>query len=269
MKAMFPLLLGGTCLVLASTAQAQPAPPRSPWGIGVATAVSDSVYAGEGTRVLPIPLLSYETPRFHFRGLTAGWRVAGDDALEVSLLAKARLDGFDADDLGRRQLAANGVDRDALSDRDKGLDLGLGMDWSGRGGKLQLELLSDATNRSGGQEASLQYGYPLRIGATALTPQIGASWQSADLADYYYGTLEREIARGAPRYRPGAVTVPHLGVSLLRPLGTRWALVGNARYSRLPSALADSPLVQAGTDGSLSLFVGVSRGFTPWWVRPD
>ncbi|MGN0859523.1 MAG: MipA/OmpV family protein [Stenotrophomonas sp.] len=85
----------------------------------------------------------------------------------------------------------------------------------------------------------------------------------------YYGTLERGIARGAPRYRPGAVTVPHLGVSLLRPLGTRWAQVGNARYSRLPSALADSPLVQAGTDGPLSLFVGVSGGFTPCWVRPD
>lgn len=63
--------------------------------------------------------------------------------------------------------------------------------------------------------------------------------------------------------------MPHLGVSLLRPLGTRWTQVGNARYSRLPSALADSPLVQAGTDGPLSLFVGVTRGFTPWWVRPD
>lgn len=111
------------------------------------------MYAGEGTRVLPIPQLSQETPPFHFRGLAAGWRVAGDDALEVSLLAKARLEGFDADDLGRRQLAANGVDRTGLPDRDKGLDLGLGMDWSGRGGKLQLQLIGDATNRSGGRKS--------------------------------------------------------------------------------------------------------------------
>lgn len=125
----------------------------------------------------------------------------------------------------------------------------------------------DVTNRSGGQEVGLQYGYPLRIGRGALTPQLGATWQSADMANYYYGTLDREVARGVSHYRPGATLTPHVGLALFRPLGTTWSLVGSARYSHLPDAVRDSPLVEHGRSHTLSLFVGVSRGFTPCWER--
>lgn len=267
-KLLLPVLLSALAFDTLAQAPVAAPPERSPWGIGVAAAVSDSPYAGEGTRVIPIPLLSYEGERFYFRGVTAGWRFVDTPTFEFSALAKARFDGFDVDDdLDRGQLARNGIDADLLEDRDRGLDVGVGMEWSGRAGELQLELLTDATDRSGGQEASLQYGYPLRMGGGVLTPIAGATWWSGDLADYYYGTLREEVARGVVDYRPGAVTMPHAGVSFFRPLGTTWSLVGSLRYSHLPDAITDSPLVDPGTDGSVSMFIGVSRGFTPWWLR--
>lgn len=243
------------------------APTRSPWGIGAAAVVSESPYAGEGTRVVPVPLLSYEGERFYFRGITAGWRLVDMPGLELALLGKARLDGFDVDDLDRGRLARNGVDAVLVEDRDRGLDLGLGAEWSGTAGELQLELLADASDRSGGQEASLQYGYPVRLARGMLTPIAGLTWQSDDMVDYYYGTLPSEVARGVVDYRPGAATTAHVGVSFFRPLGGAWSLVGSLRYSRLPDAIADSPLVDRGSDGSTSLFIGVSRGFRPWWMR--
>ena len=242
-------------------------PERSPWGIGVAAAVSDSPYVGEGTRGIPVPLLSYEGERFYFRGITAGWRLVDTPGFELAVLGKARLDGFDIDDLSRAGLARNGLDARLLEDRDHSLDLGLGAEWSGAGGELQLELLADATDRSGGQEASLQYGYPMRAAGGLLTPIAGVTWQSADMVDYYYGTLPEEVARGVTAYRPGAATTPHVGVSFFRPLGRTWSLVGSVRYSRLPDAIADSPFVERGTDSSASMFIGVSRGFRPWWMR--
>lgn len=244
-----------------------PSQERSPWGIGVAAVVSDSPYAGEGTRVIPVPLLSYEGERAYFRGITGGWRLVDTPAFELALLARARLDGFDVDDLDRAQLARNGVDATLLEGRDRGLDLGLGAEWTGAGGALQLELLADATDRSGGQEVSLQYGYPIRLARGLLTPIAGMTWQSDNLVDYYYGTLPREVLRGVPDYRPGAATTPHVGVSFLRPLGNAWSLVGSLRYSRLPDAITRSPLLDPGTDGSASLFIGISRGVRPWWMR--
>jgi outer membrane protein len=266
-----PLLL--LCLPFSALAQedggrgASADRQRSPWGVGVAAVVSDSPYAGEGTRVIPVPLLSYEGDRFYLRGITAGWRLVDADGFEVSVLGKARLDGFDVDDLDRATLAGNGLDAALLEDRDKGLDLGLGMAWSGAAGELQLELLADASGRSDGQEVSLQYGYPIRAGRAVLTPMVGATWWSADMAGYYYGPLRAEVARGVPDYAPGAVTVPHAGVSFFRPLGRTWSLVGSLRYSHLPSAIGNSPFVEPGTDGTLSMFVGVSRGFRPWWMK--
>ena len=160
-KLLWPVLLCSLSFnVSAQTGNTDDAGPdgQSPrWGLGVAAAVYDSPYAGEGTRVMPIPLVTYEGERFYFRGITAGWRLVDTDSFELSALGKFRFDGFDVDDLGRAELARNGVDYRLLEDRDISFDLGLGMKWSGDAGELEVELLADATDTSGGQEASIQW----------------------------------------------------------------------------------------------------------------
>lgn len=47
--------------------------------------------------------------RFYFRDITAGWRLVDTPGFEFSLLGKARLDGFDVDDLDSGRLARNGA----------------------------------------------------------------------------------------------------------------------------------------------------------------
>lgn len=234
-------------------------PPR--WSVGLGAMIKDSPYAGEGTDVQPIPLVSYEGERFYFRGITAGWRFIDTESFELSALGKFRFDGFKVDDLGRVELARNGIDYRLLEDRDMGFDLGMGMTWKGRGGELEFELLADATGTSEGQEVSLQYGYPIEIGRGQLTPNIGVTWQSKDMANYYYGTLDEEVARGVVDYKPGSVTVPHVGVQYFRPIGEKWSVMGFARYSSLPDELSDSPFLEPDTDDTASLFIGFSRGF--------
>jgi outer membrane protein len=265
MKFLWPIVLSGmACNAFAQAGAPDSAPHQGPptrWGVGVAAVVSDSPYAGEGTRVIPIPLVTYEGERFFFRGTTAGWRLARDDAFEFSALAKLRMDGFDVEDLGRQELAVNGVDDRLLEDRDFGVDLGFGIKWTGAAGELDVELLADASDTSGGQEVSIQYGRPLALGGGRLTPNVGVAWLSEDLANYYYGTLDDEIARGVVDYRPDATIVPHVGFSYVRPIGERWAMLAFARYSRLPDEIRNSPLIEAGTDATTSVFVGFARGF--------
>lgn len=235
------------------------APNRSRWSAGVAAVFWDSPYAGEGLRATPFPLVTYEGERFFFRGITGGIHLIDNEGFSLAAMLQARFDGIDAKDLGESELAINGIDRSLLEDRDDGFDAGFSASWKGRAGELDLEVLADITDTSGGQEFSLTYGYEFEAGQMSITPNIGTTWMSDDLANYYYGTLDKEIARGVVDYKPDSGTVPHVGISFARRIGARWGVMANLKYSALPDELADSPLLES--DRTMSVFVGFARGF--------
>jgi len=234
-------------------------PPR--WTLGLAAVVIDSPYVGEGTRVIPFPLFGFQGEKFYFRGMSAGWDFVKSDSFEMSAFAKFRLDGFKVKDLGRSELAANGIDYRLLEDRDQGVDLGLSAKWMGGAGELEAEVLADVADASGGQEVSLQYSYPFEVGKGRLSPNVGAKWLSKDSANYFYGTLDEEVARGVVDYKPGSVVIPGVGVSYFRPMGEKWSLLGFAKYELLPDEITRSPLIERDTDDTFTVFVGFSRGF--------
>lgn len=233
----------------------------SRWSAGLAVVHRDSEYAGEGTRTRLLPNIAYDGDRFYLRGAALGYRAYKDERFELRTFIAGRLDGIDADDFGVAELARRGVDHNLLSDRDDSVDAGVGGSWKGAAGKLDLDARVDVTGTSEGYAVAVDYSYPLTVGRTALVPSIGAVRLSADMADYYYGILDEEVARGVAAYRPGAVTVPRASLSLVHPFARRWVLLGNLEYRALPDALQDSPLVEAGKDRSTSLFIGISRGF--------
>jgi len=231
------------------------------WGLGVGAAVSESVYAGEGTRVTPFPLITYDSERFFWRGIGGGAYLLRYDGLSIAATLSARMDGIDKDDFGKAELAARGIDRDKLEDRDDSLDLGIAINWRGRHGELEFALKRDASGASKGHEASVKYGYPFQWGGARIVPHTGLSHLSSKMANYYYGTLPGEAARGVVDYLPGSAVVPRIGVDVVRPFAGRWAVIGNVSYRHLPGKLSDSPLVEKNTNGVFSAFVGVSRGF--------
>src|SRR5688500_15361362 len=232
----------------------------SQWGLGLGAVVSDNPYAGRRTRYRPFPLISYDSDRLFFEGITAGVHLLDTSTLEIDLIAEANLDGIDAEDLGTRELAQNGIDRALLEDRKDSADVGFDVSFSGRFGELKFQALADVLDASGGYEASVSYGYPFALSQRlVLTPNVGAKWQSADRADYYYGILDEEVARGVPTYRPGSVVIPEVGLDLKYSLAERWLLLGNAKYRTLPGKVEDSPLLDSGQ--SIRFFIGVLRAF--------
>jgi outer membrane protein len=231
------------------------------WALGIGTAVSSSVYAGEDTRVIPLPLVSYQGERFFWRGISGGAHLLRSGSLTVDLIIAARMDGIDRDDFGAAELAARGIDRARLQDRKRGLDLGVAATWRGALGQLELEVRGDASGTSEGYEAGVKYAYPYQWGSTRVSPHIGMAHLSKKLANYYYGTLPEEVARGVIDYKPGSATVPRIGVDVMHPFADRWAFIGNVSYKKLPGQISNSPLVEKDTDGTLSAFIGVSRGF--------
>lgn len=247
-------------LAALTACNASAAESSSRWGLGLGAVVSDNPYAGRSTRYRPFPLITYDSDRFFFEGITAGVHVLDTRALEIDFLIEANLDGMDAEDFGARELAANGIDRALLEDRKDSADAGFEMSFSGRYGELKFQALADVLDASGGYEASASYGVPFVLSERLeLTPSVGAKWLSADRADYYYGILDEEIARGVRSYRPGSVVIPEVGVDLQYRLADRWLLLGNVKYRALPGKVEDSPLLDSGQ--SVRMFIGVLRAF--------
>lgn len=248
--------------VLPAIAFGQESPARSEnSAIGIGAAAINSPYAGEGTRVRPFPLISYEGERVFLRGISGGVHLYQSRQFTFDAILSARLYGFDIDDLGRAGLIANDVDPDLLSDRDDGVDAGFRATFASSWGAISLEGAHDISNASDGYELSLDYRYTWQFDSFLVTANAGTRWLSSDLAGYYFGILDEEISRGVRAYSPGSAVLPRAGVTLMRPLGSKWQLVGSIEYQLLLSDLSDSPLLEPDRDGFGTVMLGLSRRF--------
>ncbi len=234
-------------------------PPRFSLGIGLG--VLDSPYAGEGLRYRALPLIQYQGEQVFFQGRSLGWRLARRDGFQLAAMASFRLSGFDVKDLGTRELAANGIDRRLLEDRKDSIDVGLSLEWESPVGDFTVMAMTDATGASKGQELSLEYSRPFNWAGMRIVPALGLSWMSKKMGNFYYGTLDNEVARGVVSYRPGSAVIPSLGVTVIRPFAGRWSLMGVLQYQALPGRYKDSPLIEAGERGRTSMLLGVVRAF--------
>lgn len=233
----------------------------SNWSVGIAAGARNELYAGEGNHTRVIPFVGYEGERFYFRGITAGYHLVKSDSFVFDVFLGGRLDAMDAKDFGRRELLRRGIDRDLLSDRDDSVDAGASVSWRGAAGEVQLELKADILDVSGGYQADVSYRYPMQAGGWMLTPAVGVTVLSKDLANYYYGTLDKEVRRGVIDYRPGSATIPYVGLTVARPFADKWRFMANVGYQILPDEISDSPLVAEDTDGVAQAFFGVVRSF--------
>jgi len=230
------------------------------WGLGIGAVASDNAYAGRGVRFTPVPVVTYESPRLFFQGIEGGVHLFKGDWAKLDAVLGARLDGINAEDFGATELAQNGINRNLLSDRDDSLDAGFKLSLEGQYGEVQLDLLADVLDKSGGFEAKFQYGYPLRLTKNLkLTPYVGADFLSKDMTQYYYGILDEEIARGVISYKPDSAVIAGAGVRLQYLFAKRWLLLSDASYKSLPDDISNSPLIDS--DSSARFLIAIIRSF--------
>lgn len=261
MSARILVQLASFVLPAAAFGQEPPA-PFDRWAIGVGAAAIDSPYAGEGSRVRPLPLVSYEGEHMFLRGISGGVHLYQSHQFTFDAILSARLYGFDIDDLGHSELLANGLDSGLLSDRDDGVDAGFRTTFESSWGAISLEAVHDISDANDGYEISLDYRHTWQFDRTSFTANTGASWMSSDLAGYYFGVLDEEVTRGVAEYSPGSAVVPRIDLTLMHPIGSsKWQLLGSVEYQFLPSELRESPLLESHQDGVGRLVLGLRRRF--------
>jgi outer membrane protein len=255
------LLLSALMGATGAYAQPRPEPAASSWGLGLGVAARTDIYAGESAKLRAVPLVSYEGEKFFWRGISGGYHVLSREGFTLDATLGVRFGGIKKEDFGAAELAARGINRNLLEDRDRGLDLGISGSFKGTMGVVELALKADVSGASKGYEASARYGYPLQWGSAMITPHVAVSHQSSKLANYYYGTLDAEVARGVVNYKPGSAVIPRVGIDVMQPFAGKWMLTGGLSYSALPGKIRNSPLVDKDAKGVTAVFVGVSRKF--------
>jgi outer membrane protein len=100
----------------------------------------------------------------------------------------------------------------------------------------QVDVLHDVTGHSHGTEIRAALGIPLLESKGSLTANVGITWKSSAIVNYYYG------APGI--YEPGSALNPFLKLGYTLPLGRKWRFSAFAQYERLGDAIADSPIME-------------------------
>jgi outer membrane protein len=115
----------------------------------------------------------------------------------------------------------------------------------------QLDLLRDITGQNNGDEIRAALGIPLIRSTGTWSANIGFTWKSAGLVNYYYGV--------PAIYAGSSALDPFVKLGYTVPLAGKWRFEAFAEYERLANAIADSPIVSE--HHVETVFVGAIRTF--------
>lgn len=242
------------CSLFCTAAYAQSAPQQSSaWTLGIGAVWSPSPYRSYSNQAWPLPLVNYEGKLFYFRGATFGFRLFTTDTDEFSLTASPLGNRFIHDDSNDPQLRR-------LSDRDISGLAGVAWRHHADWGVLQASAQKEFTGHGGGEVFDANYSYPIKEGSLTLTPTVGLTFNSGAINTYYYGISAADALRsGLPFYRAAGGSSPYLGIAASYKLSQSWAAFAALRYTRLPNAVKDSPMVDASQ--TQSFLVALSHTF--------
>jgi MipA family protein len=144
-------------------------------------------------------------------------------------------------------------------DRDYIIDGGLEVLYQWGRSELQVQLLTDISDRSNGQEVWVSWALPQQWGRFSFHPSIGVTWMSANTANYYYGVKKSEAQPGLPAYEVNDAFNYFARLSMSYQLTEHWQVVSVLQYEQLADDIADSPSVVK--DHVTTSFIGLYYEF--------
>jgi outer membrane protein len=241
-----------------------------------------SIALGAGARTNPlahsddiplvvIPQFSYYGRRFFIDDLDVGFTLAESDSSTLNLIATPGYDrvyfyrsdlqnffvGFPVDAYGLKtgtpSLVVAGTPGSIKVPPSPRVTYLAGPEWTFkyRGVSGQLDLLHDATGQNSGDEVRAALALPLVESTAALSANVGFTWKSAAMVNYYYGVPNF--------YRAGAALDPFIKLGYTLPLKGKWRLNAFVVYERLADSIADSPMISE--HGVETAFVGAIYAF--------
>ena len=224
--------------------------PNSIFLVGPGTWITIKPYKNVDPTVYPIPVVVAVSAPFYFKIDTAGCRLFSDSNMTFDVIGKLRTDGYNSED---------SETLDGMHNRNMTVDVGGEFAISGNWGKLYTSILTDAMGQHDGQEFRVTYAKPLEFEKSKISPFVGFTLLSSNLADYYYGVRDDEARAGRPAYNPGASVNWFVGLDANYQLNNDWTLLTTITYYWLDSDIRNSPIVNK--DYTISILAGAMYRF--------
>jgi outer membrane protein len=236
-------------------------------GAGVRT---NPLVNGENIPLVIIPHVSYYGERFFLDDLDLGVTLVESAANSLSLIASPGYDRvyFYRTDLQNFFITGYLADGTAMATasptspatviakitpRPRRITYLAGPEWTFKvaGISGQLDVLHDVTGQDHGTEIRAALGIPLIESRGVLSANVGITWKSSAIVNYYYGE--------PGLYAGGAALDPFAKLGYTVPLSGRWRFNAFAEYERLGSAIVDSPIVAE--HSVATVFIGAIYAF--------
>lgn len=218
---------------------AQEASAKTPWALGLGVATSQRPYAGDSSKTIPFPFVSYENDWFRIAGLGADVKLGAAGPVTFALRAKyAFADGYKSGDAP----ILNG-----MQDRKGSLWLGPAAQWRTDVAKLSFEVLGDVLGKSKGVEAKLGAEHDFHVGSFLLTPHAAAEFVDKKYVDYYYGVTAAEATTNRAAYEGRSTVNLEAGLRAAFIVNPTSSVFVDAGAKALGKGITDSPLVDRKT----------------------
>lgn len=203
--------------------------------LGAGALVYRSPFEGEGTSILPIPIISARRGAFYADGLEAGvsYSPGSDQRYTPSF------------DLFVAARAIAGESREKITG-----DIGVRASLDTPAGTFAADYRHDLAGEFDGAEASARYEYTLAVGRLSITPGIQASWLDRETADHMYGVSaeqrQKMIDDGADtilpifRVREGGANIGG-DVTVLMPVTNNIIAIAYLSGTYLGRSVRDNP----------------------------
>lgn len=227
---------------------------------GLGLVGSTGLYIDEDTDLTPVPLLSYEGDRFFLRGLYGGMKLYKNELFTLNGIVNVNMNKLDVEDLNESKLAQKSLSRMQLEDRDLSADAGLEAILKAPYGIISVQAVNDIGNASDAAEVKANYQYFWRLNnKLTLMPNVGLEWLSDSRANYYYGTLDSEVAKGVEKYRPNNLIIPYVSLGGSYSLNQKLRVTSAVTHKFLPDKIVDSPLIDS--TSITNFFMGLTYQF--------
>jgi len=229
------------------SAFAQGTPPTDrggQWGLGLGAVVLDMPYRDFDRKVLPLPLLSYESERISATVPTFDVKLNSDASLSWRLRAHWSLEGYEAKDA---------TVLTGMEERKSSLWVGGAVIWKTDFANLSAQVLADAMGNSKGTRAKLQIDRRWTSGRFGITPRLAAEWVDDKYVDYYYGVRGAEARTWRPAHEGKSTTNLQVGLRVDYSPSRHHSVFADIGTTRFGGAIKDSPLADKSTGTALAL----------------
>jgi len=209
----------------------------SNFSLGAGAIITSQPYIGQETKVLPFPMIRYDSELFYVDVTKAGVHLYKNRGWEANLQLSYIATGFNSDDA---------KELNDLYSRLPTLGAGLGIKYNSKNIAFSFFVEKDALGISDGLHSNVQLGYNIRSGKMFIRPFIGSYLRDKKYTDYYYGVSKEESSKtGLAEYNMNhASAMGYVGALLYYGIDKHWSLYANIYYSHdIDQYVKDSPIV--------------------------